>query len=230
MEALLEARPSAVRRLCIGREAEQLPVVARARAAGIRIETLPRDRLEALARSEHHQNLVAEAAEFEYSAIEDVIPAQGAALVVALDSIQDPHNLGALIRSADCFGATGVVIPQDRAAVVTAVVERAAAGAVERVPIARVVNLARGLEQLKERGLWVTGLAAEGTDLLSDVDLKDPTVLVVGAEGAGLRPIIRKACDRLARIPLHGETPSLNASVAGGVALYEAARQRRLRS
>ena len=226
VEALLEARPRDVRRLCVSAEADRLPAIARAREARIAVEVLPKDRLEALAQSANHQNMVAETAEFQYADLDAVLPANGAALVLALDSVQDPHNLGALIRSAECFGATGIVIPQDRAAAVTGVVEKASAGAVERMPIARVVNLARALEELKERGLWVTGLAGEGEDLLPRVDFTGPTVLVVGSEGTGLRPVIRKVCDRLARIPLTGRTPSLNASVAGAVALYEAAAQR----
>jgi 23S rRNA (guanosine2251-2'-O)-methyltransferase len=144
-----------------------------------------------------------------------------------LDSVQDPQNFGALVRSAECFGATGVVVPQDRAAAVTPAAGKASAGAVERIAIAQVVNLARALETLKESGTWITGLAGDGDDVIDAVDLTGPTVIVVGAEGSGLRPVIRKACDRIARIPISGKTESLNASVAGGVALYEAARQRR---
>lgn len=229
MEALLEARPKTVRRLCITPEAQGAPSVLQAREAGIRIETLPKAKLEELARSAYHQNFVAEAEEFAYAELSDVLPEDRAALVLVLDSVQDPHNLGALVRSAECFGATGVVIPQDRAAAVTGVVEKASAGATERLPIARVVNLTRALEELKERNVWVTGLAGEGTDLISAVDLTDPCALVIGSEGTGLRPNIRKACDRLARIPIGGRTPSLNASVAGAIALYEAASQRQRR-
>jgi 23S rRNA (guanosine2251-2'-O)-methyltransferase len=226
VEALLDSKPKGVRRLCITREADTLPSVVRARVAGIKVDVLSKDQLEALAKSAQHQNLVAEAEEFEYAELDAVIPAEGDALVLALDSVQDPHNLGALVRSAECFGATGVVIPQDRAAMVTGAAEKASAGAVARLPIARVVNLARALEELKERNLWITGLAGEGTDVISQVDLTGPTVIVVGSEGTGLRPLIRKTCDRLAKIPTAGKTPSLNASVAGGVALYEAASQR----
>lgn len=224
VEALFAERPQDVRRLWVAAESEPLPQSLR--QAGVRAEVLPRDRLEALAKNPLHQGIVAEAADYPYAHLEDVVPAHGAALILALDSVQDPHNLGALVRSAECFGATGVLIPQDRAASVTGTVERASAGAVERLPVARVVNLARALEALKERGVWVTGLAGEGEDVLGAVDLVGPVALVIGAEGTGLRPVIRKACDRLARIPLLGRTGSLNASVAGGVALYEAAVQR----
>ncbi len=225
----MEARPETVRRLCVTTEAASIPSVAQARQAGVRVEVLPKAKLEELARSANHQNLVAEAAEFADADLQDVLPDGRVPLVLVLDSVQDPHNLGALIRSAECFGATGVVIPQDRAAAVTGVVEKSSAGATERLPVARVVNLARALDELKERGVWVTGLAGEGTDLIGAVDLTDPSALVIGAEGSGLRPNIRKACDRLARIPMSGRTPSLNASVAGALALYEASTQRQRR-
>ncbi len=227
VEALLEARPQSVVRLITVREAERLPAVERARSAGVRVELVPRDRLASLAKSEHHQNLLVEASDYEYAPLEQVVPQAGAALIVALDSVQDPQNFGALVRSAECFGATGVVVPQDRAAAVTPAAGKASAGAVERIAIAQVVNLARALETLKESGTWITGLAGDGDDVIDAVDLTGPTVIVVGAEGSGLRPVIRKACDRIARIPISGKTESLNASVAGGVALYEAARQRR---
>jgi 23S rRNA (guanosine2251-2'-O)-methyltransferase len=227
VEALLEARPKTVVRLIVVRESERLPAVERARQVGVRVEVVPRDRLASLARTEHHQNLLAEASDYEYAPLESVVPATGAALVLALDSVQDPQNFGALVRSAECFDASGVVVPQDRAAAVTPAAGKASAGAVERIAIAQVVNLARALEALKERGAWITGLAGDGDDVIADVDMTGATVIVVGAEGSGLRPVIRKACDRIARIPIGGKTESLNASVAGGVALYEAARQRR---
>ena len=225
VEALVERRPQDVQRLYVG-DGVDARFIARAEKAGVRVERVARDRLESLAKSPHHQGLVAEAAEFQFATLDALFPEDGTALVLALDSVQDPHNLGALARSAECFGATGLVVPQDRAAQVTGAALKASAGALERLPIVRVVNLVRALETLKERGIWVTGLAGEGAELLSDVDLKGPTALVVGAEGEGLRPLVRRTCDRLARIPIVGRTGSLNASVAGGVALFEAQRQR----
>lgn len=227
VEAVLEIRPRSVTRLFVGPEAERGPIAALARQHGVRVERASKDRLAELARSQHHQGLVAEAEEFAYAPLEAVLPAAGPALVLALDSVQDPHNLGALIRSGECFGATGVIIPQDRAASVTATAVQASAGAAERLPVARVVNLVRALEELKERGLWATGLAGEATETLGAVDLTGPTVLVIGAEGDGLRPLVRRACDRLVRIPMAGRTGSLNASVAGAIALFEVSRQRR---
>ncbi|MFM2152736.1 MAG: hypothetical protein RL199_1171 [Pseudomonadota bacterium] len=226
--ALLESRPKSVRRLYLA--VADAPLEALARSAGVSVERLPKERLELLAKNPQHQGIVAEADEFAYAGLEDVVRGDGPPLVLALDSVQDPHNLGALARSAECFGATGLVIPQDRAAQVTATASKASAGAVERLPVAQVVNLVRALEALKERGLWVTGLAGEGAEPLGDVDLTGPTVLVVGAEGEGLRPLVRRACDRLAYIPMTGRTGSLNAAVAGGIALAEAFGQRRRRA
>jgi 23S rRNA (guanosine2251-2'-O)-methyltransferase len=222
--ALLECRPKAVRRLFLVDDDAALTGLAT--AAGIAVERTTRDKLESLTKSPQHQGVAAEAAEFPYAELEAVVPPDRPALVLALDSVQDPHNLGALARSAECFGATGLVVPQDRAAQVTATALKASAGALERLPVARVVNLVRALEQLKKQGLWVTGLAGEGRDALPRVDLSGPSVLVVGAEGEGLRPLVRKACDRLAHLPMTGKTGSLNASVAGGIALAEAFRQR----
>ena len=225
VEALFASRPGDLQRVYAGEGADP-KFLARLEKAGVTVERLTRDRLEALAKTPHHQGLVAEAADFRFVGLEALVPASGAALVLALDSVQDPQNLGALARSAECFGATGLLVPQDRAAQVTGAALKASAGALERVPVARVVNLVRALESLKEQGMWVTGLAGEGGDLLTAVDLTGHTVLVVGAEGDGLRPLVRRTCDRLARIPIVGATGSLNASVAGGVALFEAHRQR----
>jgi 23S rRNA (guanosine2251-2'-O)-methyltransferase len=226
VEAVLQTRPSEVKRLWVANELSNGRDIVAARDAGVRVEVLPKDKLEALAKSQYHQGLVAEAAEFTYADVRDLMPGDRPGLVLALDSVQDPQNFGALVRSAECFGATGVLVPQDRAASVTGTAGKASAGAIERLPIARSVNLARALGELKEMGYWTTGLAGEAETLLPDVDLKGHTVVVVGAEGSGLRPVIRKACDFLARIPMTGVTGSLNASVAGGVALYEAFRQR----
>jgi 23S rRNA (guanosine2251-2'-O)-methyltransferase len=230
VEALIDCRASEVRRLVVTSEVAGAPSGATARSAGISVEVVHKDRMEALAKSPHHQGMVAEAADFNYASIDDVIPAEGAALVLALDSIQDPQNLGALIRSAEALGGTGIVIPQDRAVPVTGTVGKASAGAIERIAVARVVNLSRALDDLKERGVWITGLAGEADQLLSTIDLTGGTVIAIGAEGTGLRPVVRKACDYLAKIPMSGRTASLNASVAGGIALYEAATQRSRKS
>ena len=144
-----------------------------------------------------------------------------------LDGVQDPHNLGACLRTAEAAGVTAVVLPKDRSTGLTAVVRKAAAGAAERVPLVAVTNLARTLTRLKELGYWITGLDGESKDTLYDVDLTGPTVLVMGAEGEGMRRLTREGCDRLVRIPMQGKIESLNVSVAAAVCLYEAVRQRR---
>jgi 23S rRNA (guanosine2251-2'-O)-methyltransferase len=145
---------------------------------------------------------------------------------MVLDGVTDPQNLGALIRSAHALGAHGVVLPKDRAAGITPLVTKAAAGALEHCPIARVTNLSRAVDQMKENGIWTVALAADGDKALGDIDLKEPTALVLGSEGAGVRPLVRKTCDHVARIPMGGQVGSLNVSAAGAISLYEVARQR----
>jgi 23S rRNA (guanosine2251-2'-O)-methyltransferase len=155
------------------------------------------------------------------------VPATPQRLLLALEHVQDPHNLGACLRTAEAVGVDAVIIPKDRSAGLTAVARKAAAGAAERVPVIAVTNLVRSLERLKELGYWVTGLAGEGTEDLYGTDLTGPTVIVMGAEGEGLRRLTRETCDRLVHIPMKGKAESLNVSVATAVTLYEAFRQRR---
>jgi 23S rRNA (guanosine2251-2'-O)-methyltransferase len=152
------------------------------------------------------------------------------AFLLVLDGITDPHNLGALVRSAECAGCQGVILARDRACPVTPVVEKAAAGALAHLPLAQVTNISRALEQLKAAGIWVYGLAGEQSQSLYGTDLTGPLALVVGSEGEGLRPNVQNHCDGLLSIALAGQLSSLNASVAAGVALFEALRQRRAKS
>ncbi len=149
--------------------------------------------------------------------------------ICALDGVQDPHNLGACLRTAEAVGVTAVIMPKDRSAGLTAVARKAAAGAAERVPLVAVTNLSRTLGRLKELGYWITGLAGDTSETLYDADLTGPTVLVMGAEGEGMRRLTREACDRIVKIPMQGKIESLNVSVAAAVCLYEALRQRQLR-
>lgn len=212
-------------------------LAAEARRQGVRVETRTRDELDVMLADERarsgrmpaHQGVVAVVGgAFEYAALEDLLPAEGPALIVALDSVQDPHNLGAIVRSAHLLGAHGLVIPKDRAAQVTPVVTKVSAGATEHLPIAQVTNLARALEELKEAGLWLAGLAA-GPEAkpLDELDATMPLGLVLGAEGTGIRPLVAKQCDFLVEIPMVGQgVGSFNVSVAAGIALYEVARQR----
>ena len=205
-------------------------ILSRARDAQVKVERIPRERLQALVEGAAHQGVAARLREFTYATLEEVLAraeASGAPpLVVVLDGLQDPHNLGAVIRSADALGAHGVVLPRDRSVGVTAAVARASAGAVEHVPVARVTNLSRALEELKAAGVWVAAADPEGDQVLWGARLNGPLALVIGAEGTGVRPGVLKHCDLRLRIPMGGRVGSLNASVSAALVLYEAARQR----
>ncbi|MCY1077160.1 23S rRNA (guanosine(2251)-2'-O)-methyltransferase RlmB [Archangium lansingense] len=205
-------------------------IFSRARDAGIRVERVPRERLAALADGGVHQGVVAELRGFEYAELEDLLEAAEQSgrppLLVVLDGIQDPHNFGAIIRSAHALGAHGVVIAKDRAVPVTGVVAKASAGAVEHCPIARVVNLSRALEELKEAGVWIAAADPHSNEPMWGARLDGPLAVVVGAEGAGVRQGVLEHCDFRLRIPMLGQVGSLNASVSAAILLYEAARQR----
>jgi 23S rRNA (guanosine2251-2'-O)-methyltransferase len=205
-------------------------LLSRARDAGIRVERVTRERLGALAEGGVHQGVVAELRGFRYAELPDVLESAQESghppLFVVLDGIQDPHNLGAIIRSAHALGAHGVVIGKDRASPVTGLVAKASAGAVEHCPIVRVVNISRALEELKEAGVWVAAADPEATEPLWKARLDGPLAIVVGAEGAGVREGVLKHCDFRLRIPMTGQVGSLNASVSAAVLLYEVARQR----
>ncbi|HEX2676175.1 MAG TPA: 23S rRNA (guanosine(2251)-2'-O)-methyltransferase RlmB [Polyangiales bacterium] len=199
-----------------------------ARRANVRFEPGTNETLDALAKGARHQGIAAIAGEYEYVDLEVILQdAEPRPLLVALDQISDPHNFGAIVRSAVAFGADGVVTLKDRASPVTPVVVRASAGATERARIARVTNLARSLDLLKRQGLQLVGLDAEGGVPLHEVPYPvEGRVLVIGSEGHGLRRLTREACDALARIDMSGPIASLNASVAASIALYESARAR----
>ncbi len=232
--ALLEEDPGRVRGLWVlarrkDRRLERL--VGLARRHGVALEETDKATLDDLLPGGRHQGVVAAYAgrralgEPDLDAL--VARAPGAPLVLVLDGVQDPHNLGACLRSADAAGAGAVVVPRDRAVGLTATVRKAASGAAETVPLVTVTNLARTLARLGELGLLRVGLAGEGDGELYGADLSGPLALVLGAEGRGLRRLTREQCDALARIPMAGRVASLNVSVAAGVALFEALRQRR---
>ncbi len=201
-----------------------------ARDRGAKVRSAPRQRLDRLAGVTQHQGIVAVVADYRYREPEEILEAAAASgrppLVVLVDGVEDPHNLGAIVRSAHALGAHGVVIPRDRAAGITPAAAKASAGAIEHVPVARVTNLVRCLEDLKEAGLWTVAAVPDGEEVLARVDLSGPVALVVGGEGQGVRPLVRRSCDHAARIPMAGRVGSLNASAAAAIALYEAARQR----
>lgn len=197
-------------------------------AAGIQVRLEPKDQLTRLARTEAHQGVVAVVAERGYSSLQELAEPRGQHLfLLALDGIEDPHNLGALLRTADGAGVDGVILPERRAASVNATVVKASAGAAEHVRIARVTNLVRALEELKRQNIWCVGLDERGTQSYDTFDYRCNCVLVLGGEGGGLHDLSRRTCDHLLRIPMAGQVSSLNVSVAGAIVMYEAARQRR---
>ena len=176
-----------------------------------------------------HQGVVAEIEALPPWSEDDLLTALGTArdpLLLALDGVQDPHNLGACLRTADACGALAVIVPKDRAAQLNATVRKVAVGAAETTPVVSVTNLVRALKLLKDAGLWVVGADADGPQLAQEADLRGPTVLVLGAEGSGLRQLTRQTCDFVVRLPQLGAVESLNVSVAAGMLLYEAVRQR----
>ncbi len=202
-------------------------IIQAAARANIRVEWRDRGWLDERAGSKRHQGIVASAEQFRYAELSDILEGAPAnALLLVLDGVEDPGNLGALIRSAECAGACGVVIPTDRAVQVTAVAEKASAGAAGRIPIANVTNMSRALEDAKKSGFWTYGLAAGSGECLYDVDFSGKVCLVLGGEGDGIRPLVSRNCDKLIGIPLLGKVGSLNVSVAAGIALFEVVRQR----
>ena len=205
-------------------------IASTARNKGIVVTEADRRKLDGMSRTKSHQGVIAVAAVREYASVDDILNAARergeAPLVVVCDELSDPHNLGAVIRTAECAGAHGVVIPKRRSAGLTAIVAKTSAGAVSYLPVARVPNLTAALKELKERGLWVFGAAAEGGTKLYDADLKGPAAIVIGSEGDGRGRLVREQCDFLVSIPMKGKINSLNASAAAAVVLYEAVRQR----
>jgi 23S rRNA (guanosine2251-2'-O)-methyltransferase len=198
-------------------------IIDMARRASIPVRFEPRASLDRLAGTQAHQGVVALGAASKYAELEDVANSE---LIVVLDGVEDPHNLGAVIRTAHAAGAASVIIPERRAAGLTDIVAKAAAGALEYLPIVRVTNINRTLENLKERSFWIYGLDERGTEDYHRVEYQSPTALVFGGEGAGLHEHVRKHCDLLVRIPMAGKISSLNVSVAAGVVLFELRRRR----
>ena len=230
LEALRAKR--ALNRLYILDGCHDAPVEAIRREAkknGVDVQYVAKERLDQLSESGHHQGVLAFAAAHAYAALEDVFSLakerNEKPFIFLLDNIEDPHNLGAIIRTANVCGAHGVVIPKNRSAQLTAIVEKAAAGALSYTPVVRVTNLTQTMETLKERGLWLVCADMDGAAMTS-LDLRGAVGLVIGNEGSGVSPLVKKHCDLTASIPVRGEISSLNASVAAGVLAYEILRQR----
>jgi 23S rRNA (guanosine2251-2'-O)-methyltransferase len=236
VESALREEPERIERLWIDRNRNDRRAQAlteMARASGIDVQRCTRQELAVRVSDGQHQGVLAErrrARAFNEHDLDELVAAAGLrALVLVLDGVQDPHNLGACLRSAEAAGALAVVAPRDRAVGLTPAVLKVASGAAERVPFVQVTNLARSLRALKEQGLWVIGASGDGDMALFDIDLSGPVALVLGGEGKGLRRLTREHCDRLARIPMQGRVESLNVSVAAGIFLFEILRQRRAR-
>jgi len=227
VEALKAKRVTALR--VSARGDDRLAEIARLAAAqGIPIRRANADELNRFTHGGAHQGVVADVHEATSVSVEDlVMAAKGPALIVVLDQIEDPHNVGAILRSVDAAGADGVVRQSRHAARLDGAAGKVSAGAVAHVKVAEVVNIARALEDLKQAGVWTVGLAGDAAKRYDEIDFTVPTAIVVGAEGTGLRRLVRERCDWLASIPMQGHVQSLNVSVAAGIALFEASRQRR---
>jgi 23S rRNA (guanosine2251-2'-O)-methyltransferase len=233
---LLERRPERATLLMLqkGREDARIAELTRlAQAAGVRIESRDVRDLDRLAGNERHQGAclhIRATGALGEGALDDVLDKVKDPLLLVLDGVQDPHNLGACLRTADAAGVAAVIVPRDRAAGLSPTVRKVASGAAESLPLIQVVNLARTLRWLKERELWIVGTDDQATATLYDSKLTGPLAVVLGAEGAGLRRLTRECCDLLISIPMQGVVESLNVSVASGVVLYEAVRQRGARA
>lgn len=231
LEALKAGRP--LNKIWVSSQAQRSlvqPIADEAKNRGVVVQQADKRKLDQLVPGVQHQGVVAQASSAVYAELEDILAAAAAKgeppLLVLLDEIEDPHNLGSVLRTVDCTGAHGVVIPKRRSAGLTAVVAKTSAGAVEYVPVARVSNLTQTMEKLKEAGVWIAGADAAAPSDAYKANLNGPLAIVIGSEGRGLSRLVREQCDFLVSLPMFGRINSLNASVAAGVLLYEAVRQR----
>lgn len=232
VEEALKARGRAFQWVGVARERHDLRLqrlVEACRKIGVAVRFLPRLELDRMAGNNGHQGVVAVTSSKQYNELDDLLEARRGrfSLLIVLDGIEDPHNLGAILRTADAVAADGVIIPERRAAGVTGSVAKSSAGASEHLPIARVTNVARTLEDLKAKNIWTVGLDQRGAQSYDQLDYKMDCAVVLGAEGKGLHDLVRRKCDFVVSIPMLGQVPSLNVSVAAGVMLYEVVRQRR---
>lgn len=241
-EGVLEGRNAVTEALKSGRTIDKVFVAAgdtdrglarlaaEAKAAGAVVNTVDRRKLDQMSVTHAHQGIIALTAAHEYATIDDMLALARergeAPLIVICDELTDPHNLGAILRTAECAGAHGVIIPKRRSVGLTAVVAKASAGAVEYMKVAKVSNVVAAIRELKEKGVWVYGTAADGEAAMYEADLKGPAAIVIGNEGQGMSRLVGENCDQKVRIPMKGRISSLNASNAASILLYEALRQR----
>ncbi|MDF2925307.1 MAG: methyltransferase [Paenibacillaceae bacterium] len=231
MEALRSGR--SVNKIWIGENAQKHligPILAEAKNAGVIVQTVDKRKLDQMAGDIAHQGVVAQVAPYDYVEVEELLAraqAKGEApFLIILDEIEDPHNLGSILRTADCAGVHGIIIPKRRSVGLTATVSKISAGAVEYVPVAKVTNLAQTIEALKEAGVWVVGADVHTDKMLYDVDFTMPLAIVIGNEGKGMGRLVKESCDFNVKLPMSGRINSLNASVAASIFMYEAVRQR----
>ena len=239
---IIEGRNAVIEALRVGRSIDKIfiakgetdktlgHIASKAREAGIVVVDADRRKLDGMSVTKAHQGVVALVGVNEYCEVSDILDLAGERgeqpFIIVCDEVSDPRNLGAIIRSAECAGAHGVIIPKRRSAGLTAIVDKASAGALEHMAIARVPNLVAAIETLKKNGLWIYGTAADGSNELWKTDLTGPACIVIGSEGTGISRLVREKCDFVASIPMKGDIDSLNASVAAGVLAYEIVRQR----
>lgn len=241
-DGMIEGRNAVIEALRVGTNMDKIMIArgetdatlghiaSKAREKGIVVVDVDRRKLDYMSQTHAHQGVIAVAAVREYVSVDDILAVATergeSPLLVICDEISDPHNLGAIIRTAECAGAHGVIIPKRRSAGLTAVVAKTSAGAVSHVPVARVANLTACLKELKEQGLWIFGTAADGAVNLYQADLKGPAAIVIGSEGSGMSRLVAENCDFTVSIPMKGKLNSLNASASAAILLYEAVRQR----
>lgn len=232
VEALLNRSSDRVNRLCVLQDREDKKIQAiieLAKSHRIKVELMPRAGLDRMADGENHQGVIAicqAIKNYSEADLEQILDSEKKPFLLILDGVQDPHNLGACLRSADAAGVHAVIAPRDKAVGITPTVSKVASGAAENIPFIQVTNLARTIKYLQDRGIWIFGAAGEADKNLFEVDLKGSIAIVLGAEGSGLRRLTRDHCDVLVKIPMHGTVSSLNVSVATGIFLFEAVRQR----
>jgi len=228
----LKASPEKIERICVERGQKNpriREIVDLARQNHVRISFEERSWLDRKAEGSRHQGILCFAAEMATLDAEDILEqAKSPGLLVILDGVEDPHNLGAILRSAEAAGADGVILPQHRSAALSATVVKASAGAASHIKLARVTNLAQFIESLKKKGFWIAGLDAGSNKHIWEVDLTEPTALILGSEGSGLHRLVKEKCDHVVSLPIRGVVSSYNVSVAAGIALYEVIRQRTL--
>ncbi len=233
MEAMRSGR--AMNKLWISESAQKhiiAPILTEAKKLSIVTQYVDKRKLDQMASGINHQGVVAQVAPFDYVDVDDIIAAAHAKnetpFIIILDEIEDPHNLGSILRTAECTGVHGVIIPKRRAVGVTATVSKISAGAAAHVPVARVTNIAQTIEALKAQGIWVAGADAAANQFVYEADLKMPIAVVIGSEGKGIGRLVKEKCDFLIKLPMYGQINSLNASVAAAVLMYDAVRQRHI--